>query len=160
MIFFRRPEIFRGEDSVEQFLDAVMVPTNEIRKTLKKEIPVKRLTQQQEEDFYNAEKCRICEQLLKANEKRVKDHDHLIGEYRGPVHNSCNLQYRINPHTVKILCIIHNLRSNDAHLILSAVKPRHGEITVIPNSTERYISFTTGEVSFIDFLQFIIVITR
>ena len=81
MIFFRRPEIFRGEDSVEQFLDAVIVATNEIRKTLKKEIPVKRLTQQQEEDFYNAEKCRICEQLLKANEKRVKDHDHLIGEY-------------------------------------------------------------------------------
>ena len=121
---------------------------------------MKRLTQQQEEDFYNAEKCRICEQLLKANEKRVKDHDHLIGENRGPVHNSCNLQYRINPHTVKFPCIIHNLPSYDAHLILSAVKPRHGEITVIPNSAERYISFITGEVTFIDFLQSIIVITR
>ena len=115
---------------------------------------MKQLTQQQQEDFNSAEKCHICERLFKLNEKRAKDHDHLTGEYRGPAHNSCNLQYRINPHTVKIPCIIHNPRSYDPHLILSAVKPRHGEITVIPNNTERYTSFTIGDVTFIDSMQF------
>ena len=131
-----------------------MVATNEIRNILKKKIPMKQLTQHQEEDFNNAEKCHICERSFKSNEKRVKDHDHLTGEYRGPVHNSYNLQYQINPNTVKITCIIHNLRSYDAHLILSSVKPRHGKVTVIPNNTERYTSSTIGDVSFIDSMQF------
>ena len=31
---------------------------------------------------------------------------------------------------------------------------RHGEITVIPNNTERYTSFTIGDVTFIDSIQF------
>ena len=70
-------------------------------------------------------------------EKRCRDHDHLTGKYRGPAHGRCNLQYRIDPNKVKIPCIIHNLRGYDAHLILSAVKPHHGNITVIPNNTER-----------------------
>ena len=113
-----------------------MVAANEIRNILKKKILMKHLTQDKEEDFNNGKKCLICERSFKSNEKRVKDHDHLTGEYRGPVHDSCNLQYRINPHTVKIPCIIHNLRSCDAHLILSYVKPRHGGITVIPNNKD------------------------
>ena len=153
--YFKESEIFRGEDSIEEFLDAIMVAANGIRNILKKKIPMRQLTQQQQEDFNNAEKCHICERLFKSNDKCVKDQDHLTGEYRGPAQNSCNLQYRINPHTVKIPCIIHNLRSYDAaHLILSAVNPRHGEITVIPNNTERYASFTIGDVTFIDSMQF------
>ena len=63
--YFRGPEIFRGEDSVEQFLDAIMVATNEIRNILKNKTPMKQLTQHQEEDFNNAEKCHICERSFK-----------------------------------------------------------------------------------------------
>ena len=77
-----------------------------------------------------------------------------VGEYRGPAHRNCNLQYRINPQKVKIPCVIHNLKNYDAHLILSAVKPRHGEVTCIPNNCEKYISFTVGGVTFIDSFQF------
>ena len=36
----------------------------------------------------------------------------------------------------------------DAHLLLSAVKPCHGKITVIPNNMERYTSFTINDVTF------------
>ena len=42
--------------------------------------------------------------------KKVHDHDHLTGEYRGPAHNAYNLNYRIDPKKVKIPCIIHNLK--------------------------------------------------
>ena len=48
----------------------------------------------------------------------------------------CNLQFRLNPKTVRIPCIIHNLRGYDSHLILSAVKHYHGKIKVIPNNVE------------------------
>ena len=106
--YFRGPEIFRGEDLVEEFFDAIMVATNEIQNILKKKVPMKQLTQQQEEDFNNSKKCHICESSFKSNEKRVKDHDQLTYEHRGPADNLGNLQHQINPHTVKILCIIHN----------------------------------------------------
>ena len=55
---------------------------------------------------------------------------------------------------VKVPCIIQNLRSYDAHLILSAVKPRHGKNSVISNNTEKYTSFTIGDVTFTDSMQF------
>ena len=44
----------------------------------------------------------------------------------------------------------------DAHLILSAVKPRHGKITVIPNNMKCYSPFTTNDVTFIDSCQFML----
>ena len=44
----------------------------------------------------------------------------------------------------------------DTHLMLSAVKPRHGKITVIPNNMEHYMSFTINKVTFIDSYQFML----
>ena len=52
---------------------------------------------------------------------------------------------------VTILC-----SGYDTHLILSAVKPRHGKITVIPNNMERYTSLKINDVSFIDSCQFML----
>ena len=34
--------------------------------------------------------------------KKVLDHEHIMGEYRGPAHNSCNLNYRFHA----IFCLI------------------------------------------------------
>ena len=52
----------------------------------------------------------ICAKPFKSEDKKVCDHDHLTGEYRGPAHNSCNLNYPIDQKKVKISCIIHNLK--------------------------------------------------
>ena len=52
---------------------------------------------------------------------------------------------------VAILC-----SGYEAHLILSAFKPRHGKITVIPNNMKRYTSFTINDVTFIDSCQFML----
>ena len=49
---------------------------------------------------------------------------------------------------ISILCL-----GYDAHFILSAVKPHHGKIAVIPNNMERYTSFTINDVMFIDSCQ-------
>ena len=46
---------------------------------------------------------------FKSADKKVHDHDHLTGEYRGPAHKACNLNYRIDPKKARIPCIIHNL---------------------------------------------------
>ena len=39
-------------------------------------------------------------------------------------------------------------------MILSAIKPRHGKVTCIPNTSEKYTSFSIGNVTFIDSCQF------
>ena len=145
--FLRKPVVLHGENVAEKFLDHVMVIANGIRHFLRKKIPMKKLTVQQQRDFRSGTKCDICSKLFQPQDKRVRDHDHLTGKYRGPTHNSCNLLYRINPKNIKIPCIMHNLRSYDGHLILS-------DISVIPNTSEKYNSFTIGDVTFIDSFQF------
>ena len=56
-----------------------------------------------------------------------------------------------------IFCIICILCSGyDADLILSVVKPRHGKITIIPNSIVHYTSFAISDVTFVDSYQFML----
>ena len=85
---------------------------------------------------------------------KVRDHCHLTGKFRGAAHQTCNLQYRINAQTIRVPVIIHNLKNYDAHIILQSVKPHHGKISCIPMNSEKYISFTIGDVTFLDSCQF------
>ena len=87
-------------------------------------------------------------------DKHIKDQDHLTEKYRGPAHNMCNLQYCIKPKDIKILCIMQKLRSYDVHNIMGTGKPWHGDISVIPDTDERYTSIKIGEVTIIDSFQF------
>ena len=152
--FYSQPKIYFGEDSAEKFIDTVQREAKLIRQYLSKKIDMIELSEEEEVNYFSATKCHICKKEFSPGDERVRDHDHLTGIFRGAAHSNCNLQYRINPERVKIPCIIHNLKNYDAHLILSAVKPRHGKITCIPNNEERYISFTIGDVTFIDSCQF------
>ena len=64
------------------------------------------------------------------------------------------MQWRINPDRIQIPVFIHNLKNYDAHLILSAVEKRHGEISIIPQNMEKYISFKIGNIIFKDSFAF------
>ena len=66
-----------------------------------------------EQNFNNATACHICEQEFTSSDKRVRDHCHLTGLYRGSAHEKCNLSYRVPKH---IPVIFHNLTGYDGHL--------------------------------------------
>ena len=51
--------------------------------------------------------------------------------------------------------IFHNLGCHDAHLLMQAMARAPGEIKCIPNNTEKYISFSLGNVKFIDSINFL-----
>ena len=54
------------------------------------------ITDEQQAEFDNATHCYICKKEIVANDKKgckVRDHNHLNGEYRGCAHNACNLNY-------------------------------------------------------------------
>ena len=103
------------------------------------------------------DKCLFCAgPLLIANYKdSVKDHDHITGLYRDAAHNECNFKLRLDPKKVQIPVIFHNLRGYDAHLLMQAMARVPGEIKCIPNNTEKYISFSLGNVKFIDSINFL-----
>ena len=103
------------------------------------------------------ETCLFCaEPLLVSNFKdSVRDHDHMTGKYRGAAHNECNFKLKLNPKTTPIPVIFHNLEGYDGHLLMQAMARVAGEISCIPQNTEEYISFSLGNLRFIDSINFL-----
>ena len=104
------------------------------------------------------ETCLFCaEPLLVKNFKdSVIDHDHMTGKYRGAAHDDCNFKLKLNPKTMSIPIIFHNLEGYDGHLMMQAMARVEGEIKCIPTNTEKYISFSLGNLRFIDSLNFLL----
>ena len=106
----------------------------------------------------NQETCLFCaESLLVPNFKdSVRDHDHMTEKYRGAAHNECNFKLKLNPKTTPIPVIFHNLKGYDGHLLMQAMARVQGEIKCIPTNTEKYISFSLGNLRFIDSVNFLL----
>ena len=80
------------------------------------------------------------ENCLQKMIKKVKDHCHFTGKYRGAAYNNCNMNSKI---TKNIPIVFHNLSSYDSHFI---IKEPANEFDVglecLGENTEKYISFS------------------
>ena len=123
----------QGEDIGKKFVESLEKDLKEVYKILKTVVPIK-ISEQEEKSFKSAVKCYACGLDLKKD--RVRDHCHLTGKYRGAAHGKCNLRMR-TPKFVPVL--FHNLEGYDSHLF---VKSLGGEISCIPKTDEKYISFS------------------
>ena len=143
-------QTYRGPNAIEKFLESLLEEEKYIQKILNKNKPMV-ITPKKERKFQNSTHCHICDKELK-NDK-VRDHDHITGKYRGAAHSACNINY--NYKNVRIPVVFHNLRGYDSHLIMQEIGKYAKDISVIPNTTEKYISFAMGQFVFIDSLQFL-----
>ncbi|XP_051173486.1 uncharacterized protein LOC127289543 [Leptopilina boulardi] len=98
------------------------------------------LTAKEKEDFVCAVMCHICKKPIRPQFKKVRDHCHLTGKYRGAAHEYCNLIYQ---DCSVIPVVFHNLSGYDAHFIIRDVATQfNGKVKVLALNKEKYISFT------------------
>ena len=107
------------------------------------------LTNEEIESYENQEICHICEKEFctdKDNKKefklkrKVRDHCHYTGKYRGAAHSICNLRYKISK---EIPVVFHNGSTYDYHFINKQLaREFKGYFHCLGENTEKYISFS------------------
>ena len=106
--------LYRGKDCVEKFCDHIIGEARRLYHAFP-ERPMAPLTPKEIEKHKKSKKCYICFKPFTLKDPKVRDHCHYIGNYRGPAHTKCNLQYKIPSY---IPVVFHNLSGNDAHLFI------------------------------------------
>ena len=105
------------------------------------------LTYEETKSYKDQETCHICERKFcmdkddenYKNRKKVKDHCHYTGKFRGAAHSKCNLNYKV-PKDIPI--IIHN-SSYDTHFLINQLAEEFkGELKCIGENMETYITFS------------------
>ena len=153
-IYSQAPVTFTAEseaDDVAQiFVDTLENNIKEIYNQLLKFPKRMIFTESDQKIFDEATVCHICEEEFLPDDvaaelkgyKRVRDHCHLTGKFRGAAHDKCNLSYQI-PKFFPV--VFHNLSGYDSHLFvkkLKGVENNSEKIKCIPCNEEKYISFS------------------
>ncbi|VDI81882.1 Hypothetical predicted protein [Mytilus galloprovincialis] len=150
---YKESTIYCGEDAAGKFVQCIEEEVQAISKICKEKKPMV-MNDEDKESFEASKNCHICGGELEGD--KVRDHDHLTGKYRGAAHNQCNLDFQLPKH---VPIILHNLSGYDAHLFVKEFKG--GKINCIPNTDEKYISFSKQldgglEMRFIDSCKFML----
>ena len=83
--------------------------------------------------------CHICFQPFREGNRKVRDHCHYNGIYRGVAHSLCNLQYKIPSY---ILVAFHNLSGYEAHMFIKELADCGSKMGVITKNRKDYITFS------------------
>ena len=141
---YKNPVVYTGGNVAEEFCKQLELETRDIYdKYFKNVVPMK-ISRVELDEWKRTNVCHICEETISGsdsgdNVKKVKDHCHLTGEYRGAAHQECNLKYK-EPSFIPV--VFHNLSGYDAHLFIKELGVSSGDINCIANTEEKYISFT------------------
>lgn len=129
----------RGTNCVSWFVNELHRISFEVCNILNNNKPMK-LTADDEKKFKEATNCYICEKVFISTDKKVRDHNHITGDFRGAAHNACNLLHQ-ECRTIPV--IFHNLSGYDSHFFIKELSSAFkGEISIVPINDQHYISFT------------------
>ena len=133
-------KMYRGKNCVEKFVEYIEEEVKRLYATFPQQ-PMTKLTDVLKREHEAAEKCHIClKEFNDPRNRKVRDHCHYTGLYRGEAHKNCNLKYKIRDH---IPIVFHSLSGYDAHLFIKELGKRFNknDIGVIAENKEKYISF-------------------
>ena len=112
-------DVYRGKDCMKKFCKCLREHAMKIINFKKKKM--KLLTKEQQESYENAKISYICKEKFETKYskdkkyRRVRDHCHYTGEYRGDVHSICNLKYSV---AKNIAIVFHNGSNDDYHFFI------------------------------------------
>ena len=133
------------------------------------------LTDNENKYYEEQNKCYICQKEFCRDKnqkmkfklyKKVRDHCHYTGKFRGAAHSICNLNYKVRQ---EIPIKIHNGSKYDYHFIIKELSEEFkGQFECLGENTEKYITFSvpinkehdndktiTYKIKFIDNYRFI-----
>ena len=87
---------YRGKDCMKGFCDDLNEHVTRVTNYEMK--PMNPLIEEEKESYKNQKLCHICEKEFCTDNKemrKVRDHCHYTGKYRGAAHSKCNLNYKI-----------------------------------------------------------------
>lgn len=137
---------FVGNNAHDWFIDHLIQKADEYSQFLNVNTPYA-LSEEERLAFEMDTQCHLCGGSFSDTDelRKVCDHNHVTGKYRGPAHNKCNLLLRM-PNFVPV--VFHNLTGYDGQYILNSLCRGFAndgwEISVIAVSGEKFksISFT------------------
>lgn len=99
----------------------------------------------QKNEHYKSKKCSECKSDYTKENNKCAHHDHINGQFISSICYKCNIQLQYK----KFMPVyLHNMKSYDAHLFIGALfkygyqQTENENITVIPNTAEKYISIS------------------
>uniref|UniRef100_A0A2S2R9P8 DNA-directed DNA polymerase n=1 Tax=Sipha flava TaxID=143950 RepID=A0A2S2R9P8_9HEMI len=149
--------IYRGKNAAKHFIKTMIDLGIKICSLYKINIPIKKLTKEEESRFQSAQFCECCLKDFKKNNLiKYRDHDHFTGNFRSVLCVYCNFEMS-NVSFVPIY--FHNL-TYDSHFIVRELGCDEKNIDVIPNSNGKYISFSKSissnfKIKFVDTFHFL-----
>ena len=143
-------KIYRGPNAIKIFIKKMLILKNYLTEKIKLNVSM-RMTEMDKDVFGKASLCHICNKKLGLD--KVRDHNHVNGTFRGAAHTSCNLNFKT---LSKIPIIFNNLSDYDSHVIIKGISENvKKRLFCIPNKMDHYISFSLGNLCFLDSLQFL-----
>ena len=133
-------KIYRGKNCVEKFVEYIEEEIKWLQEIFPRQ-PMTKLTNVLKREHEEAEKCHIClKEFNDPRNRKLIDHCHYTGLYRGADYNNCNLRYRIPDH---IPIVFENLSGQDTHLFIKKLGRRFNknDIEVIAENRETCIRF-------------------
>ena len=124
--------MYIGKVCVEKFVEYIEEEVKWLYKTFARQ-PMLELTDALKREYKAAEKCDISlKEFNDPKNKKMRDHCHHTGLYRGAAHNDCNISI-----------LFHNLSGYDAHLFIKELERKFNEndIGFIIENKEKYIRF-------------------
>ena len=123
---------FGSENAACEFIKAIPKEYEYCEKVMNKNLII---SEEEEHLIQQSNTCRICEKLIDNDDKKVRDHCHVTGKFRGSAHWICNINLQL---TKKVPIIFHNLRGYDSQLIFCELNKFDVKI---PNGFEKYMAF-------------------
>ncbi|VVC42969.1 Ribonuclease H-like domain [Cinara cedri] len=154
-----KPIIYRGTEDepnvTKHFVKTIVELGLRVEQMLKTNEPIT-MTDVEREIHLTCEECNSCRNKFSAQNYKVADHINLFGRFGQTLCNTCYLKLQIPSFWP---CFFHNLSNYDAHFFVTELGYDAETISVIPNSEEKFISFSkyvskTFTVRFIDTCRF------